>query len=1027
MERFKIGIDMRTPSFSLRISFVLFLAMGCLLVTGCKKTKDDSKSDNKNKSAKVKKPKLVPKMGKDERLDYFLVNFRPTSSEKYKSEQGQFSKGPVLAADVKKMHLEFMQDGMELLEKSLHQMDAASAPAKIDFVKRTLDLLTRKPLELNLEADEALLKDAEKFAASNSTTNDPVFQTCLAKVLEKHDTIRAFQLADSAVKAFPGTEYPCRWVIHAHRIRKQTNKAETKRLDHVNAGQLAETLLYWLTEDLHATPDQYRFIADHIKNIISDLYSKSHELKIVQKVFQENKKIPRYLSEFALGCINNRMAWDARGEGTADSVSQEGWRLFERHQRKAAVHFRNAHHLNPNFPQTAYEMIDIARAGNIGESVPEWFEKARKAQYDYIPAYDNRIFDLYPQWHGSLGKMLEFGRECLATKRFDTFVPYYYFAAVTRVCSANSAFGPSAIKQLYRDHPKLLEDAEACVEGYMAHNPNGKGRLSKKFLYSLLTTMAIYSDDTNKAKKYFDLLNGDYSQTAFDMLYAPEPAENLKALVDASIEMSDSGKSGSEMKDYRRAWRRAKTIEKQSALMKQIDEYRAQAKSESAKLFWDVERRNLTDRMKFEKGEWVEHLFEKGLGSWSSLTNIYSHPIDKDQVEIRLKSADKRYNFKLDMKLFLKGPKIIEYTIEHTKHYFKNDQKTLHRNFRPGISIMGTVKSPFYVMHDMHLNHICFFGGGQHQRYAKYPPGAKKFRILCGDRYVEVRCDGKLILRNRLARVGDAAKLSLHNLSGSGWVRYSNLRIKKWELGPPPVVYIRKNSEFDQLFTYYQKATKLEPDDGEHWKHLGMLYYRKQQFEEARKAFNTALEKGLTKRIIGFYLGDMLEREGKIEKAKKEYYEAGIVKQKYEIDADMVVALRLPNPHRRASLRYRWLYLTDPANANKSYDEIRKHLAPLVGIPADRSYPQWSTQRIEAARYAAQKKYDGAIRSLKKIKKAPQSAVDDIKRQLAAYQSNQPYSPESGQTSFYMMVKQEPFFFRYWDHILPQDLVQRHR
>ena len=162
------------------------------------------------------------------------------------------------------------------------------------------------------------------------------------------------------------------------------------------------------------------------------------ELELYNILVNEYDKISGvdpWISHYVRGCLEIKLAWQARGSGWASSVSDYGWKQFAEHLKKASLHLMKAHELHPEIPQPMTKMIKLAMAGHSSHSTRYWFDKAAAAQFDYTPAYNDYLWALRPRWCGSHEKMLTFGRECLATHRFDTSVPYYFLKAISDIDS----------------------------------------------------------------------------------------------------------------------------------------------------------------------------------------------------------------------------------------------------------------------------------------------------------------------------------------------------------------------------------------------------------------------------------------------------------------------------------------------------------------------------------------------------------------------------------------------------------------
>ena len=133
-----------------------------------------------------------------------------------------------------------------------------------------------------------------------------------------------------------------------------------------------------------------------------------------------------WLQHMVAGLYHSELAYKARGGGWGYRVTDEGWAGYTAGLAEARKHFVPAWQLHPEYPEAAARMISVAN-GDRGDAPDVWFTRATRAQFDYIPAYRNYMFTLWPRWGGSHKAMLEFGLACLMTWRFDTAVPLQYF------------------------------------------------------------------------------------------------------------------------------------------------------------------------------------------------------------------------------------------------------------------------------------------------------------------------------------------------------------------------------------------------------------------------------------------------------------------------------------------------------------------------------------------------------------------------------------------------------------------------
>jgi hypothetical protein len=106
-------------------------------------------------------------------------------------------------------------------------------------------------------------------------------------------------------------------------------------------------------------------------------------------------------------------------------VSQQGWQGFSQNLVFARNHLVKSWNENPHDPAAAAEMITVCMGeSEETETMRTWFDRAVAAEFDYMDAYGKMMSGLRPRWLGSYDDMNAFGRECAATRRYDTRVPY---------------------------------------------------------------------------------------------------------------------------------------------------------------------------------------------------------------------------------------------------------------------------------------------------------------------------------------------------------------------------------------------------------------------------------------------------------------------------------------------------------------------------------------------------------------------------------------------------------------------------
>ena len=127
-------------------------------------------------------------------------------------------------------------------------------------------------------------------------------------------------------------------------------------------------------------------------------------------------------------------AWEARGNGYADTVTEEGNRLMQERLDDARRSIERAWTLRPGDALTACCGLDttIGGSGDRAE-MEEWFRRAMTADGDCWRACQSKLYWLEPKWYGSPEEVIAFGRQCGATNNsiagLTTFEPEAYLLA----------------------------------------------------------------------------------------------------------------------------------------------------------------------------------------------------------------------------------------------------------------------------------------------------------------------------------------------------------------------------------------------------------------------------------------------------------------------------------------------------------------------------------------------------------------------------------------------------------------------
>ncbi|HAV61589.1 MAG TPA: hypothetical protein DCY13_04395 [Verrucomicrobiales bacterium] len=242
-------------------------------------------------------------------------------------------------------------------------------------------------------------------------------------------------------------------------------------------------------------PDEWIALSFHIASIGADGLLERRGPDLI-KALGENPSVPEWLTERWKGAWEIKQAWKARGGGFANSVSDRGWDLFLEHSARAEVHLQRSWELEPSLPFAAQEMVYVQLGIGGYEEMRLWFDRTIAADFDYGGAYGRLLWGLRPRWHGSHQSMLEFGRVCAATKRFDTAVPWRMHEAVHDVISETKQHAALLRRQ------DVYQDLIGVYSGYADIAADEPERRRRHLSWKLAT--AVFGAHWDDAERFLE-------------------------------------------------------------------------------------------------------------------------------------------------------------------------------------------------------------------------------------------------------------------------------------------------------------------------------------------------------------------------------------------------------------------------------------------------------------------------------------------------------------------------------------------
>lgn len=149
---------------------------------------------------------------------------------------------------------------------------------------------------------------------------------------------------------------------------------------------------------------------------------KEWQEKIQTEVFSKlpkNGPIPHAIA----GDFWIKYAWDARGRGLADTVSEENFKLFHERLKEAEKSLTTAWELDNNCAEASADMVTVCFGlGHERDVMEKWFRRTVEADPNHPEVFQAKLEYLHPKWHGSVEELMEFARQVAKLERWDSLL-----------------------------------------------------------------------------------------------------------------------------------------------------------------------------------------------------------------------------------------------------------------------------------------------------------------------------------------------------------------------------------------------------------------------------------------------------------------------------------------------------------------------------------------------------------------------------------------------------------------------------
>jgi tetratricopeptide (TPR) repeat protein len=812
---------------------------------------------------------------------------------------------------------------------------------------------------------EALAKEAKRLVADGS--NDPLVKCYLARVLsDVPSTKETKSLLISAIQGLAASSYPA---------EIQLRPVEWLR-----------TLLVNTHESSAFQPYVESFVATSVR-MLADAADRPQDRRVVwsllgpflntnspffvpfQKSLREaveknQAKIDPWTFEMILGAYHVRQGWQERGGGY--SVTSEGAKSFHEHLQQAAEHLDKAWKLDPKQPATPTSMIAVTMGGEGKGSPREWFDRAVAVQMDYEPAYTAILWAMRPRWGGSHEAMYDFGLECIATKRFDTIVPYQFIKAIDDTDEDLGGRGEAWRREGVYDNAKIaFEGLERDFPG--KNETQAIERLV--WLRSVHAVVAIRAEQFADARKTLEKMKDkDLRDDVFRKYGLTIPGSVARAFA-----MTGDGKDQVAKYEEQIEDEEPQTLEDCRAAAKLIEAAAAKDSSPRSKPYFDLCKKRLHWQELYHEGKWVSLDFDPQMLMWQP---EIGHWTFESEHSIRGASEYEGAGFLMSCNAKFGDSFEIECDVEVLSTWggYPPHSGIIVRAKPFSSPTYGTIPGDYFFWHRWPNNKFgaCQWHLMKYEVEAVGKPKGHLFVRVWEDAW-EFYADGLPFSPpgsvENFTPTGAIALSSPTWMAESGEARFSNVRIRKLTGPPAP-----PENEAEARIRYFTEALREHSDIPSYYFLRGVAHTNLGHFEEAVADLNKAKElRPAMADTVDWILGAAHENKGDYGKAI-ELYER-VAKAHGDWSSTIHSLARV--------------LATCPEDKYRNGAAAVKYATQACGLSKVKNWEYFGTL---AAAHAEAGNFDEAVKVAKEtLELAPDDQKDSCRERIELYQAKRPY------------------------------------
>ena len=211
-------------------------------------------------------------------------------------------------------------------------------------------------------------------------------------------------------------------------------------------------------------------------------------------------------ARIAMANAYKMLAWEARGSGYANEVSEKGWETFKENLLKAQQILIEAEDLNAPDSELYETWLDVGIGlSKTDEEMDALFEKGIAIEKYYWPLYTTRAWSITPRWGGKPGQLEKFARRAVElTHQKEGQILYLKVAGVLigRVDSE-----PKQFKELGFSYQMLKQSIQDLIKCYPDTNDN--------YLLNTSCFLACAYDDKDEAKNLFVQIGSNWDKSVW--------------------------------------------------------------------------------------------------------------------------------------------------------------------------------------------------------------------------------------------------------------------------------------------------------------------------------------------------------------------------------------------------------------------------------------------------------------------------------------------------------------------------------